>query len=184
MHLLPFVCSACLNSYASMHLSFNHNLEVMKNTTYLKNVLSLIQLHIFSLSQKGYFSLYYKKKSRFAWKRGVSLGLKISDFGWKRVFFRPKSAKKGCFSDLGRSMVYALGVFHWASKPAIWWWWWWWWWWCDLIRREWCDTNFGGQLIYVEGDAMLLSFPHRLILCRTTSGNKTDDHQIMTCQPL
>ena len=45
--------------------------------------------------KKGYFSLYYEKIV-FAKKSGVVLGLKISDFGWKRgVFFRPKSAKKG-----------------------------------------------------------------------------------------
>ena len=49
----------CMNiySYASMYLSFNNNLELMKNTTYIENVFSLMQLHIFSFSQKGYCSL-------------------------------------------------------------------------------------------------------------------------------
>ena len=39
MYLLPFVCSACLNSYAQMYLSFNHNLEVMTNTMYIEKCL-------------------------------------------------------------------------------------------------------------------------------------------------
>ena len=40
---------------------------------------------------------------------GVLLGIKISGFGWKRcVFFRPKSAKMGCFLNLGTSVIYAL----------------------------------------------------------------------------
>ena len=47
--------------------------------------------------------LYLKQpKNGFCFKRSVLLGLKISDFSWKRVgfFFRPKSAKLGCFSNL------------------------------------------------------------------------------------
>ena len=39
MYLLPIDCSACMNCYASMYLSFNHNLEVMKNTTYIEKCL-------------------------------------------------------------------------------------------------------------------------------------------------
>ena len=39
MYLLPFVCSACLNSYAEMYFSFNYDLEVMKNTTYIEKCL-------------------------------------------------------------------------------------------------------------------------------------------------
>ena len=48
-----------------MYLSFNLNLKVMKNTMYIENVLSLMQLHIFSLSQKGTLA-YIRKKSCFA----------------------------------------------------------------------------------------------------------------------
>ena len=39
-----------------------------------------MQLHIFSLSQKGTLA-YMTKKSRFAKERGVLLSLKIRDFG-------------------------------------------------------------------------------------------------------
>ena len=98
-YLLPFVCSACLNSYAWMYLSFNHSLEVMKNTAYIKNVFSLMQLHIFSISQKGYCSLCYERVA-FCLKRGVLLGLKISDFGWKRGVF-VQFPRKGMFLKLG-----------------------------------------------------------------------------------
>ena len=56
----------------------------------------------------GYFILH-KEIKRVLFKVDVLLGLKISDFGEKGVgFFRPKSAKRGCFSNLGTSMVYAL----------------------------------------------------------------------------
>ena len=46
MYLVSIVRFACSNSYAWIYLSFNHNLKVMKN------VLSLTQIHIFSLSQE------------------------------------------------------------------------------------------------------------------------------------
>ena len=63
-----------------MYLSFNHNLEVMKNTTYIENVFGLMQLHIFSLSQKSTLA-HITKKNRVLLKRGVLLGPQISDFG-------------------------------------------------------------------------------------------------------
>ena len=46
------------------------------------------------------------KKIAFCLKRGVLLGLKISDYGWKTgVVFRPKSAKGGCFSNFDTSVI-------------------------------------------------------------------------------
>ena len=68
-----------------------------------------MQLHIFSLSQIRVLQLITKKNRVLLKKGGVLLGLKISDFGLKSGdFFRPKSAKRGCFSNLGTSVVYAL----------------------------------------------------------------------------
>ena len=90
-------------------LSFNHNLEEIKNTTHIENVLSLMHLHLFSLLQKKvYFSLYYEK-NRVLLKTGCFIGPQNQWFQLKKMcFFRPKSAKRGCFSNLGTSVVYAL----------------------------------------------------------------------------
>ena len=41
------------------------------------------------------------KKSRFAWKRGVLLGRKINDSGWKGGGFSSKIREKGVFFNLG-----------------------------------------------------------------------------------
>ena len=71
-----------------MYLSFNRNLEVMKNTTYIEKCLEFDACTCiltfakkgtvaYITKKKGYCSLYYEKKSRFAYKRGVLLGLKI-----------------------------------------------------------------------------------------------------------
>ena len=51
-----------------------------------------MQLHIYyHFHTKGHCSLCYDKIA-FRLKRGVLLGLKVSDFDWKRGdFFRPKS---------------------------------------------------------------------------------------------
>ena len=86
-----------------MYLSFNHNLEVMKNTTYLENVFSLMQWHIFSLSQIGYFSLYHEKIA-FCLKRGVFLGLEI---GW--FFFSYEIREKGVFFKHGHERGIRFG---------------------------------------------------------------------------
>ena len=92
-----------------MYLSFNHNSKVMKNTKYIEKYVEFDAVtYILTFTKKGNVA-YITKKSRFAWKRGVLLGSKISDFGWKGgVFFRPKSAKRGCFSNLGTSVVCTL----------------------------------------------------------------------------
>ena len=47
-------------------------------------------------------------KSRFALKRGVLLNLKISEFGWKKVFCSPQIREKGYYSSLGTSVSYVL----------------------------------------------------------------------------
>ena len=102
MYLLTFVCSARLNSYAQMHLSFNHDLEVLEKTTYIAKCLEFINSHS---HKKGYFSFYFEKNV-FWLKRSVLLGLKISDFCRKRVFISPKIREKGVFFQT--SVVYAL----------------------------------------------------------------------------
>ena len=67
-----------------------------------------MQLHIFSLSQKGILA-YITKKLRFAKKKGVFYwASKSTILVEKGVFGRPKSAKRGCVSNLGTSVVYAL----------------------------------------------------------------------------
>ena len=55
MYIFLFVSSACFKCFAYMYLIFNHKLEVTKNTAYIENLLSLIQL--FSLHKKEYFIL-------------------------------------------------------------------------------------------------------------------------------
>ena len=82
-----------------MYLSFNHNLEVMKNTTYIEKCLEFDAVtYILTFMKKGYCSLYCEKIA-FCLKRGVILGASKSAISVeKRVFFRPKSAKRRCFS--------------------------------------------------------------------------------------
>ena len=59
-----------------MYLSFNHNLKVMKNTTYTEKGIEFDTVtHILTIT-KGYFSLY-DEKIAFCLKRGVLLSLKI-----------------------------------------------------------------------------------------------------------
>ena len=66
MYLLPFVCSACLNSYTYMYLSFNYNLEVMKNTTYIEKCLEFDAVtYILTFTKKGTVA-YIMTKSCFA----------------------------------------------------------------------------------------------------------------------
>ena len=57
-------------------------------------------LHIFSLSQKGYLSLYYQK-SHFDYKKIFLLGLEFGDFVWKRGVFFAQNPRKGVFFKLG-----------------------------------------------------------------------------------
>ena len=86
-----------------MCLSFDHNLEVMKKYDIHTNVLSLVQLHIFSLSQKGFFSLYYEDIA-FYLKRWCFIGPQNQRFWSKKgCIFHPKYAKTGCFSNMGTS---------------------------------------------------------------------------------
>ena len=65
-------------------------------------------MQLISPSQKGYFVLYNENKIAFALKRGVLLGLKISDFGWKRGVFLAQNPRKVFFLKLGTSVVYVL----------------------------------------------------------------------------
>ena len=81
-----------------MYLSFNHNLEVMENTTYIEKCLEFDAELYSHFHKKNGTVVYITKKSRFFFlKKGVLLCLKINDFGWKRGIFRPNSAKKGVF---------------------------------------------------------------------------------------
>ena len=87
MYLLSFVRSACFNSYAQMYLSFNHNLKVMKNTTYIEKFIEFDAVtYIFTIT-KGYFSLYHEKIA-FCFKKGCFIEPQNQ---WFRL-------KKGCFS--------------------------------------------------------------------------------------
>ena len=68
-----------------------------------------MQLHIFSRSQKVYFRLYYEKKTAFCLKKWCFMEPQNLRFRLKwGGFFRRKSAKMECFSNLGTSVVYAL----------------------------------------------------------------------------
>ena len=93
MYLFPFVSSACLNCYTLMYLGFNHTLEVMKNTMYMEKCLQFDTVILTFIK-----FLSYSKKRVLLWKRGVYLGLKISDCGWKRgVYYSSKIREKGVF---------------------------------------------------------------------------------------
>ena len=83
-----------------MYLRFNHDLEVMKNTTYIEKCLEFDAIIYIIIFTKMYCSLYYDKIA-FCLRRGVLLGLKISDFGCKRGVFLFKIREKGVFFKLG-----------------------------------------------------------------------------------
>ena len=53
------------------------------------------------ITKKGTLSYIMKIKSRFTFKRGVLLDLKISDFGWKMGLFLAQNPRKGGLSKLG-----------------------------------------------------------------------------------
>ena len=92
-----------------MYLSCNHNLEVMKNTTYIEKCREFdVVAYILTFTKRVlYLTLRNNrvllKKGVFYWtsKSAISVGKGV-------FFFRPKSAKRGCFSNLGTSVVYAL----------------------------------------------------------------------------
>ena len=108
MNLLPFVCSECLNCYASMYLSFNHNLEVMKNTTYIEKCLEFdVVTYILIFTKRVHYLTL--RKNRVLLKKGCFIERQNQRFRLKKgCFFRPKSAKRGYFFNLGTSVVYAL----------------------------------------------------------------------------
>ena len=62
-----------------------------------KNIVSLIQL----FHKKGNLSYITKIQNAFCFKRGVLLGLKVSDFGWKRGIFCVQNPRKGGVFKLG-----------------------------------------------------------------------------------
>ena len=61
-------------------------------------------------SQKGQAILYNEKGNAFCLKGGVLLGLKISDFGWKRgVFFIQNPRRGGVFQTWGQAWYALVG---------------------------------------------------------------------------
>ena len=64
------ICSTCFNTYAWMYFSFNHNLKVMKNTTYIENCFEFDAVTYILTSTENGTVAYITEKSRFAW-RGV-----------------------------------------------------------------------------------------------------------------
>ena len=48
-----------------MYLSFNHNLKVMKNTTYIEKCIEFDAVTYILTITKGYFSLYDEKNRVF-----------------------------------------------------------------------------------------------------------------------
>ena len=91
----------------------------MKNTIYLEKYLKQLIL----LSQKGSSIWYDAMKIAFCFDKGCLLNLKIRDFGWKGPFFSSKISKRGCFSNLDMSMVYALvgsrGTALWHPQMSV-----------------------------------------------------------------
>ena len=108
-----------------MYLSFNHILEVMKNTTYIEKCLEFdVVTYILTFTKRIlYLTL---RKNRVLLKKGVFYwASKSAILLEKGVFFRPKSAKRGCFSNLGTSVVNVLvgsrgGIpyWRWYSQPV------------------------------------------------------------------
>ena len=88
-----------------MYLSFNHILEVMKNTTYIEKCLEFDVFTYILTFTKGvlYPTL---RKNRVLLEKGVFYWASKSEKGW--VFFVQNPRKRGCFSKLGTSMVYTL----------------------------------------------------------------------------
>ena len=66
-------------------------------------------------TKKGILCYITKIELRFAFKRGVLLDLKISDFGWKSGVFLVQNSRKGVFSKLGYEHVIRFGW----GKPRI-----------------------------------------------------------------
>ena len=97
--------------------------RVIKNTTYIEMSSVWCNYIYFDFYKKGTLA-YITKKWRFALKKGGGLlGLKISDFGWKRgVFFSSKVREKGGFFKLACERGIRFGR-EW--RPGFWY--------CDII---------------------------------------------------
>ena len=121
----------------------------------------------FSLSQKGTLS-YTKKKCVLLYKNGVFYWASKSPISLEKgVFFRPKSAKRRCFSNLGTSMVYALvgsgapGIicqdkhlhFPWSSNKL---------WWFDVeaMAFAWCQAR---SVVY-RSNIMNIGMQHTCVI--------------------
>ena len=106
--------SVCFHpGFHTLHMGrvFKYSFQIRRNAKYdvqSKDALCFIQL--ISLSQIGYFILYDENEIAFCFKKGCFIGPQNQRFRLKkgRVFFRPESAKRGCFPRLGTSVVYVL----------------------------------------------------------------------------
>ena len=66
-------------------------------------------MQLISLSQKGHFILYDENKIAFYFKKGCFIVPQNQRFRLKKGSFScPESAKRGCFPNLGTSVVYVL----------------------------------------------------------------------------
>ena len=76
-----FICFLRMFELLScMYLSFNHALEVMKNTTYIEKCLEIDTVVILTFTKKVYFILYSKKNVFAFKKKWYFIGPKIQLF--------------------------------------------------------------------------------------------------------
>ena len=69
-----------------MYLSFNHNLKVMKNTTYIETCIEFDAVTYILTITKGYYSLY-DEKNRVLFKKGCFIEPQNQPFRLKKFFF-------------------------------------------------------------------------------------------------
>ena len=86
----------------------SRNIKRIKNTIYIERYFEFDTIILAFI--KKMLLYHIQRKNAFCLKRGVLLDLKISYFGLNRCgFFRPESAKTGCFSNTGTSMDIRFG---------------------------------------------------------------------------
>ena len=94
-------------SYIRLGRVFRHLFQIRRNENYYVHGKMFATINF--VSQKGFFILNNENKIAFYFKKGCFIGRQNQRFCLKKGYFsRPESAKRGCFSSLGTSVVNAL----------------------------------------------------------------------------
>ena len=99
-----------------MYLSFNHNLKVMKNTTYIEKCNEFDAVTYILTITKGYFSLY-EETNPVLLKKGCFIEPQNQRFRLKKWCFFIQIREKGVFFKLGYERGIRFGR-EWRRGPV------------------------------------------------------------------